>query len=205
MSMTSRTPPYDREKAIDAAQKIFWRKGYHATSLKDLEHATSMKPGSIYAAFKSKENLFLQSLDFYYARNMDVFKRILNEAPSPIAALVMILRQQSADYQNPQDSQYAACMLVKTILETSEEERKIADCARAHLDDIQDLFAYMFELAIESGEIAQNNDPAALARLYQANLTSLRLELHRQSQPCAVSALAESFIAQLRSLKLTDS
>ncbi|MEP3669912.1 MAG: TetR family transcriptional regulator, partial [Roseibium sp.] len=34
-----RAQPYDREKALDAAQDLFWRKGYHATSLKDLEAA----------------------------------------------------------------------------------------------------------------------------------------------------------------------
>ncbi|MDX1730552.1 MAG: helix-turn-helix domain-containing protein, partial [Aurantimonas coralicida] len=45
--------PYDRDAALDAALRLFWAKGYHATSLKDLEAALTMKPGSIYAAFQS--------------------------------------------------------------------------------------------------------------------------------------------------------
>lgn len=54
----TRAAPYDRETALDAAMALFWDKGFHATSLKDLEAALAMKPGSIYAAFVSKENLY---------------------------------------------------------------------------------------------------------------------------------------------------
>ena len=49
----ARAAPYDRDATLDAAMSLFWERGYHATSLKDLEAALSMKPGSIYAAFKS--------------------------------------------------------------------------------------------------------------------------------------------------------
>jgi AcrR family transcriptional regulator len=61
--------PYDRDAALDAALRLFWAKGYHATSLKDLEAALTMKPGSIYAAFQSKEALFLAALERYFLRN----------------------------------------------------------------------------------------------------------------------------------------
>ena len=32
----ARAASYDRDTAIEAAMTLFWRKGYHATSLKDL-------------------------------------------------------------------------------------------------------------------------------------------------------------------------
>ena len=43
----SRSAPYDRDTALAAAMDLFWEKGFHATSLKDLETALEMKPGSI--------------------------------------------------------------------------------------------------------------------------------------------------------------
>ena len=64
----ARTASYDRDQALDAAMTLFWLKGYHATSLKDLEGALKMKPGSIYAAFQSKEALFRATLERYCAR-----------------------------------------------------------------------------------------------------------------------------------------
>jgi AcrR family transcriptional regulator len=199
--MTPRNAPYDRDKAIQAAQQIFWRKGYHATSLKDLEHATSMKPGSIYAAFQSKENLFLEALNYYYEINFADFTKFAKNAPSPISALILILRSQGADCENPNNSQYAACMLIKTMLEVTEEERNIAARAKQHLDHIQNLFADLFEKAKQAGEIKPHVDTQSLARLFQANLTALRLELHRGTETQAVKILAETYVQQLRALK----
>ena len=76
----TRAQPYNRDAAIDAAMTLFWQKGYHATSLKDLEGALSMKPGSIYAAFSSKENLFNLSLERYFTSNRDEFRKFMAAA-----------------------------------------------------------------------------------------------------------------------------
>ena len=35
----ARSPSYNRDAALDTALDLFWKKGYHATSLKDLEAA----------------------------------------------------------------------------------------------------------------------------------------------------------------------
>ena len=60
-----RTATYDRDAVLKAAMELFWARGYHTTSLKDLERALDMRPGSIYAAFGSKEALFRAALDRY--------------------------------------------------------------------------------------------------------------------------------------------
>lgn len=80
-----RTAPYNRDHALDAAMTLFWRQGYHATSLKDLEQALAMKPGSIYAAFKSKENLFRLSLQRYFDKGGDRLAGYIDAAPTPLA------------------------------------------------------------------------------------------------------------------------
>ena len=54
----SRTALYNRHDALERALQLFWQKGFHATSLKDIEQALDMRPGSIYAAFGNKEGLF---------------------------------------------------------------------------------------------------------------------------------------------------
>ncbi|MFZ3076621.1 MAG: helix-turn-helix domain-containing protein, partial [Psychrobacter glacincola] len=54
----SRTTLYNRHEALERAIQLFWQKGFHATSLKDIEQALDMRPGSIYAAFGNKDGLF---------------------------------------------------------------------------------------------------------------------------------------------------
>ena len=70
----TRMPAYDRDAALEAAIRLFWAKGYHATSLKDLENALNMRPGSIYAAFKSKQALFLAAMERYFEKMQSGFR-----------------------------------------------------------------------------------------------------------------------------------
>ena len=41
---------------------VFWRRGFADTSLHELEQATGVNKSGLYAEFKDKEDLFVQSL-----------------------------------------------------------------------------------------------------------------------------------------------
>lgn len=61
----ARPKSFDQEKAMRNAMLLFWKKGYEATSVKDLENATGLKTSSLYNTFGCKEQLFLQTLSYY--------------------------------------------------------------------------------------------------------------------------------------------
>lgn len=61
---------FDPEQALDAALKLFWRKGYEGTSVSDLSVATGVAAPGLYAAFGNKQALFLKALDRYQAVHM---------------------------------------------------------------------------------------------------------------------------------------
>jgi TetR/AcrR family transcriptional regulator, transcriptional repressor for nem operon len=58
-----RTKEFETGDALDAAMQLFWRKGYAATSLRDLLDGMGIGYGSFYNAFGDKHALFLASLD----------------------------------------------------------------------------------------------------------------------------------------------
>ena len=88
----ARKAGYDREKVLDKALELFWAKGYHGTSLKDLEVALDMRPGSIYAAFGSKEGLFAETLRLYADRSEQQFHQTMAAAETPLAGLAAHVR-----------------------------------------------------------------------------------------------------------------
>ena len=56
---------FDREAALAQATRLFWRKGYRATSIADLTEAMGIGSPSLYAAFGSKEALYAEALRHY--------------------------------------------------------------------------------------------------------------------------------------------
>lgn len=60
-----RPPLVDRDVALDAIMRRFWRTGYAATSLDDLLDASGMHRGSFYRAFGDKHGAFAAALERY--------------------------------------------------------------------------------------------------------------------------------------------
>ena len=65
MAVIGRPREFDRNAALEAAMLLFWRKGFAMTSMNDLCEAMGIRSPSLYAAFGSKEALYLEGLDHY--------------------------------------------------------------------------------------------------------------------------------------------
>ena len=65
MVVIGRPREFDRGAALEAAMLLFWRKGFAATSMNDLCDVMGVRPPSLYAAFGSKEALYLEAIEHY--------------------------------------------------------------------------------------------------------------------------------------------
>jgi AcrR family transcriptional regulator len=68
---------FDVEKALDAALRVFWRKGYEGASYADLVEATGVERPALYSAFGNKEALFRKVLARYDERYLDYIPEAL--------------------------------------------------------------------------------------------------------------------------------
>lgn len=196
----TRAAPYDRETALDAAMALFWEKGYHATSLKDLEARLSMKPGSIYAAFTNKETLYLLTLERYFAASRAGFRNHMARAISPLATLADHFRSYAR--MRPDDMARRACMLTKTLVDTRATDPCIAAASQEYMSAMQSEFAAAFTAARDIGELPDGSDPDRLARRFQANITALRLALHQGMAPADFAQLAEDMAEEIEGLRV---
>lgn len=169
-----RKPEYDRDALIDRARDLFWRRGWAGASMKDLEAALGVRPGSFYAAFGSKDALFELALDRYAA---DGLRRLsaLAEKLGPLGALQAF---PPAAIERP-EAPARACMLSKTLLELQAREHPLAQRASWHLSKMEDAFEALFLEAQAQGEIGAEHDAKTLARRYQSDLLGLRVSAER--------------------------
>ena len=61
-----RTKTYDRDEVTDRAMRVFWERGYHAASTRDLADAMGINSYSLYAEFGSKEQLYGDAMERYH-------------------------------------------------------------------------------------------------------------------------------------------
>ncbi len=64
-STSGHNPHPTRGKLVEAARRLFWERGYEATSLQDVLDRARVKSGSLYYFFRTKEDLLLAVLDHY--------------------------------------------------------------------------------------------------------------------------------------------
>lgn len=189
-----RTPKFHRETALHNALILFWRQGYHATSMKDIEEEMDMRPGSIYAAFGNKEALFKETLAAYSAAATQDFQQTLAQTPSVLQGLSLYLRNIAAASRLGAPTK--ACMLVKTLLEFTPDDRAFSPEVRQYLNDIQRLFTNAFEQAQERGEIGSSQSPERLGLLFQTQVMGLRTMARRDLTQQELESLIEDVIAR---------
>lgn len=55
-------PADTRDRLIEAAMRLFWKKGYQSTSVTDILAAAGANSGSLYHFFPTKQNVLLAVL-----------------------------------------------------------------------------------------------------------------------------------------------
>lgn len=199
----ARNARYERRTALDKAVHLFWERGYYATSMKQIEQALDMRPGSIYATFGSKDRLFSEALDAYAQKGNTVLGGLVNEQGPIIDALQDYLRNIAIACQSGSPEPSRACMLVKTLLEASYTHNSIADQANELLYGIEQSITEALKRAHERGELKPDTDCERLARLIQAQIMGLRAFAQRETSAQHVSELADDMAALLEPYRVS--
>jgi len=69
---------FDELEVMEDLMKVFWDKGYEATTMQDLVKASGLLKGSLYGAFGDKQTIYLAALKHYNGTRMHSQIEILN-------------------------------------------------------------------------------------------------------------------------------
>jgi AcrR family transcriptional regulator len=153
---SNRKIKFDRIEALDAAMKVFWKKGYAGASLTELTEAMGINKPSMYATFGNKEALFILATE-HYVDSVDLIHRqhlakSKGDLPARLNAYLSSVISGQCCAKNPK-----GCYISLCVAET--EGECIPPTAVAKIKDVSQ-FAYAALL-----DILQNDQQAKQLKL----------------------------------------
>lgn len=192
----ARTIEFDREEVLQKALDVFWREGYCKCSISSLVKATHLQPGSLYAAFNSKEGLFLATLAYYGRQSIERLQVCLDMAETPLQGVRKFIENIGETILRKQDQR--GCFLVNTVLELSPGRKTINAEVNKYFNAIEaHLFAALVA-AHDAGELSPNRNPAVLAKYLMVNIWGLQVLAKTKPDPESVRALLDQIGESLR-------
>jgi AcrR family transcriptional regulator len=164
MAMIGRPREFDRGAALEAAMLAFWRKGFAATSMNDLCDAMDVRSPSLYAAFGSKEALYLAAIQHY----ADTFGPPLWDALAGGAtARAGVENLLLAATESLPESEVTPAGCMATLAAVSDEwPAGIADVVRKIRVEMLGRLRSRLQAGVANGELPTTTDIDALSRFY---------------------------------------
>ncbi|WP_417225879.1 TetR/AcrR family transcriptional regulator [Amphritea sp.] len=187
---------YDRQDAIEKATDLFWAKGFHATSMRNIQQAIDMRPGSIYACFGSKEGLFKDTLHHYAQMSRQRLQECVAASSSPLEGLKRFVRDAVTGCNISAPS--GMCMLAKTISELSSDNAELLLEAKQLLQSVEAALAALLREAQVQGEVSRLKTPESMARYLQVQLMGLRVYSSANKDQQQIEILIEDVFDSLR-------
>jgi AcrR family transcriptional regulator len=194
MATIGRPRAFDREMALRAAMLVFWRNGFVATSMNDLCDAMGIRSPSLYATFGSKENLYLEAVD-YYTKTVGplVWEPLLN-GPSARAGVENLLfaaaRAVARDLPGLEEAP-GGCMVTLAVVGEA-CPGSISDTMRRVRQEWLGMLRARLTAAVAEGELPSSTHVENLSRFYLGVFQGIALQGRDGATRLELEAVAET-------------
>lgn len=183
---------FDKDKAVAAAMRAFWLRGYEGVSVDDLTAAMGVSRPTLYASFGGKEDLFRRALQ-HYEREDGAFYREAAQAPTARGVAQALLRGALKLF--PGDATPPGCLYVAHLVARGAEADAIRSEMMAQARIAEKTLRQRFERAASEGDLAPGVDPVGLAYMLLALVQGLAVQASSGVPRSAMKRTVESVLA----------
>jgi len=180
------------DKALAAALRVFWSKGYEGASMADLTEAMGITKPSLYAAFGNKEALFHKALDLYEAEKLAYIREAL-EQPTARAVAEHLLR--GALEAQTSKSEPQGCLGVIHSVACGAEAESIKAEVVARRASAQAALLARFQRAKDDGDLRDGVDPEGLTQYLYALFQGMAVQAGSGATRAELKTLIETGMA----------
>jgi AcrR family transcriptional regulator len=192
---------FDRDAALAQAMKLFWIKGYEATSVAELTEALGVGTTSLYAAFGSKDELYAEALRYYSMTYEDlVLGRFRQAATAREAALAYLYDSAAAMTGSDCDLPHGCMVTLGSV--GSDGHAELSNLMRSTRGGAFDVLKARLNEAVEQGELPRSLDVAKLARFLQTVQSGMAIRARDGAERAELQGVAEIAMASWDGLVL---
>jgi len=183
----ARPREFDREAALEKALRVFWAKGFAATSTDDLREAMGIGRQSLYGAFGDKRTLYLEALDTYQQRTNSGHAKRLSGAISPLKGIEDLL---SGLVLEDDCERALGCMGVGSVGEFGVTDPDLNARRAAASASLGRRISERVSEGQRSGEINPSLDAEETAAFIQMTMTGLQVAARGGAEAADLKAMA---------------
>ena len=185
-----------------AALELFAQQGYEATSMTQIAEATGIKKPSIYAHFKSKEDLFLHVVQQVYENELDAIKALFlsQQTQALEVQLYSLLRGYVERYEQDPELKF---MIRMSFFPPAALEKQVMTQVYVFLDQIEHKLVPFMRQAAQDGDIAKI-EPEQAATAFMCLLDGIFVELLYGGKARSLRKLESAWYVYWRGLSLQN-
>jgi len=156
-----------KKHIAEKAKFLFEQKGYAATSMEEIRKITKISKGSIYYHFKSKEELFLYTVETANESWRGEWEAQANQVTTATEKLYLLARYYASDMKNPLSK------IVPEYMGTENIENLVKEKIIHLLQPEYEIFYQIIEEGIRSKELVSDQTIDDLAYIFYSTLTGM--------------------------------
>ena len=167
--MTDLEENSSRRRILDCAARLFRRKGYGATSLRDIAAESGMKAGSLYYHFASKDEIVIDILNIGVQRVHDAVRKAAGALPKTATQADLInasIHEHLRALHEADDYTSANVRIFGQVPQT------VRDAHLAVRRTYEDYWAKLLKAAKDAGELRAELEPQLVLALLISSLNA---------------------------------
>jgi len=190
-----RTKQFDEKEVLEKAKNLFWKQGYHATSVQDLVDNLGINRASLYGAFGGKNQLYETALSTYRAENMAYLKKRLAEFDSPKNAIQTIFKE--AIVESLEDTDKKGCFVVNCTSEYLPRHNHILADLLDNKATFEGIISQTLQRGKDSGDFPQSMNISETAAYLFTFFSGLKVISKIQNDAAEVLKVVQTGLAIL--------
>ena len=172
---------FDKNEVLSKATELFWKKGYHATSIQDLVSFLGINRASLYDTYGGKKELFYKAFHLYRTNNSNGITAYF-ETQNDVKKGFRDLFEMGIN-ETITDIDHKGCFVVNTTTELIPGEEEMLKIIQDNKKVFEGIFYAFLLKGQQNGEIPKSKNIKNISSLFYTFYNGLKVVAKVETNP----------------------